>query len=146
MSDVLIVGGGLSGLTSAILLQKNGYQVRLIEKKNYPFHRVCGEYISNEVLPFLESLDIGISKLGTSRINRLAVTSVSGKILQADLELGGFGISRFKLYHLLYQHAKNLGVEFIFEKVIDLVFTEEKFRVSTSGNKVFESAIAIAAY
>ena len=56
MSDVLIVGGGLAGLTSAILLQKNGYQVRLIEKKNYPFHRVCGEYISNEVLPFLESL------------------------------------------------------------------------------------------
>lgn len=146
MSDVLIVGGGLAGLTSAILLQKNGYQVRLIEKKNYPFHRVCGEYISNEVLPFLESLDIGISGLGTSRINRLAVTSVSGKMLQADLDLGGFGISRFKLDHLLYQHAESLGVEFIFEKVIDLVFTEEKFRVSTSGNKVFESGIAIAAY
>ena len=146
MSDILIVGGGLAGLTSAILLQKNGYQVRLIEKKKYPFHRVCGEYISNEVLPFLESLNIGISELGSSQINRLAVTSVSGKILQADLHLGGFGISRFKLDHLLYQHAKSLGVEFIFEKVIDLVFTEEKFRISTSGNKVFESAIAIAAY
>jgi flavin-dependent dehydrogenase len=146
VSDVLIVGGGLAGLTSAILLQKNGYQVRLIEKKKYPFHRVCGEYISNEVLPFLESLNIGISELGSSQINRLAVTSVSGNILQADLHLGGFGISRFKLDHLLYQHAKSLGVEFIFEKVIDLVFTEEKFRISTSGNKVFESAIAIAAY
>jgi len=146
MSDILIVGGGLAGLTSAILLQKNGYQVRLIEKKKYPFHRVCGEYISNEVLPFLESLNIGISDLGPSQINRLEVTSVSGKILQADLQLGGFGISRFKLDDLLYQHAESLGVEFIFEKVDDIRFNEGKFRISTSGNKVYESAIAIASY
>lgn len=146
MSDILIVGGGLAGLTSAILLQKNGYQVRLIEKKKYPFHRVCGEYISNEVLPFLESLDIGVSELGPSRINRLAITSVSGKILQADLPMGGFGISRFKLDNMLYQHAESLGVEFIFEKVDNIRFGEGKFRMSTPGNKVYESAIAIAAY
>jgi len=146
MSDVLIIGGGLAGLTSAILLQKNGYQVRLIEKKKYPFHRVCGEYISNEVLPFLESIEPGISELGYSRINRLAVTSVSGKTLKADLSQGGFGISRFKLDNILYRHAESLGVEFIFEKVEDIVFTEDKFRVSTSGNKVYESAIAIASY
>jgi len=146
MSEVLIVGGGLAGLTNAILLQKNGYQVRLIEKKKYPFHRVCGEYISNEVLPFLNSLNIGISELGPSRINRLAVTSVSGKILHSDLALGGFGISRFKLDDLLYQHAERLGVEFIFEKVNDIQFAEGKFRISTSENKVFESPIAIAAY
>ncbi|MFA6944303.1 MAG: NAD(P)-binding protein, partial [Pedobacter sp.] len=89
MSDILIVGGGLAGLTSAILLQRNGYQVNLFEKKKYPFHRVCGEYISNEVLPFLESIGIRISDLNPSRINRLAVTSVSGKMIQADLLMGG---------------------------------------------------------
>ena len=146
MNNVLIIGGGLAGLTSAILLQKNGYQVSLFEKKKYPFHRVCGEYISNEVLPFLESLNIGISELGPSRINRLAVTSVSGKVMQADLPMGGFGISRFKLDYLLCQHAECLGVEFIFEKVDEIPFIEGKFRISTPGNKVFKSAIAIAAY
>jgi flavin-dependent dehydrogenase len=146
MSDVLIIGGGLAGLTSAILLQKNGYQVRLIEKKQYPFHRVCGEYISNEVLPFLELLDIRVSELGPSHINRLEVTSVSGKILQANLNMGGFGVSRFKLDDLLYKHAESVGVEFIFEKVNDIRFEEETFRVSTSENKVYESAITIAAY
>jgi len=49
--DVLIIGGGLAGLTSAIHLSKSGLKVSLIEKNEFPKHKVCGEYISNEVLP-----------------------------------------------------------------------------------------------
>ena len=146
MIDVLIIGGGLAGLTNAILLQKNGYQVSVFEKKKYPFHRVCGEYISNEVLPFLEYLNIGISESGYSRINRLAVTSVSGKIMHADLKMGGFGLSRFKLDHLMYEEATRLGVRFIFERVDNIKFEEDKFKITTPGNIVYESAIAIAAH
>ena len=52
--EVLILGGGLAGLTSAIHLLKLGLQVTVIEKNNYPKHKVCGEYISNEVLPYLD--------------------------------------------------------------------------------------------
>ncbi len=146
MSDILIIGGGLAGLTSAILLQKNGYQVKVFEKKKYPFHRVCGEYISNEVFPFLESLDIRISESAHSRINRLAITSVSGKILHADLPMGGFGLSRYKLDHLMYEQAKRLGVEFIFEKVDNILFRDDKFKITTQGNIAYEAPIAIAAY
>jgi flavin-dependent dehydrogenase len=145
-SDILIIGGGLAGLTAAILLQKNGYQVRLIEKKKYPFHRVCGEYISNEVLPFLKSLAIGIDTLETSQINSLAVTSVSGKILNANLALGGFGISRYTLDNLLFKQAEKLGVEFIFDKVNNIQFNENSFSISTSSSQVYESEIAIATY
>jgi flavin-dependent dehydrogenase len=145
-NNISIIGGGLAGLTCAILLQKNGYQVRLIEKKKYPFHRVCGEYISNEVLPFLKSLDIGIDQLEYSYINRLAVTSVSGKILNANLASGGFGISRFTLDNHLFKQAEKLGVEFIFDKVNDIQFQENSFKISTSSNQIFESNIAIAAH
>ena len=146
MADVLIIGGGLAGLTSAILLQKNGYQVSLLEKKKYPFHRVCGEYVSNEVLPFLESLNIRVSELGPSEINRLSVTSVSGNTLHADLPMGGFGLSRYQFDNLLFQHAKKLGVDFIFEKVSDINFREDKFIITSSGNRMYEAGIAIAAY
>ena len=50
---ITIVGGGLAGLTAAIHLSKIGYSVTLIEKNSYPKHKVCGEYISNEVLSYL---------------------------------------------------------------------------------------------
>jgi menaquinone-9 beta-reductase len=145
-SDILIIGGGLAGLTCAILLQKNGFQVRLVEKKKYPFHRVCGEYISNEVLPFLKSLALAIEQLEYSQINRLAVTSVSGKVLNADLASGGFGISRFALDELLFKEAEKLGVEFTFDKVNEIHFQDNLFKINTSGNQIFESAIAIATY
>ncbi|HEX8022508.1 FAD-dependent oxidoreductase, partial [Mucilaginibacter sp.] len=56
MSDVIVIGGGLAGLFNAILLNRAGLKVTVVEKKTYPMHRVCGEYISNEVIPFLSSL------------------------------------------------------------------------------------------
>lgn len=146
MKEAIIIGGGLAGLTCAIILQKGGYEVALIEKKKYPFHRVCGEYISNEVLPFLESLNICVSELQPSSLTQLSVTSVSGKILHASLPLGGFGLSRYKFDDLLFQHAEQLGVKFIFEKVIDVSFNEDTFKVSLSDNRIYESAITIAAY
>ena len=49
--DVIIIGGGLAGLTSALHLSKKGFKVTLIEKHDYPRHKVCGEYLSNEVVP-----------------------------------------------------------------------------------------------
>ena len=46
--DVAIIGGGLAGLALAIQLSKENFNVVVIEKEAYPFHRVCGEYISFE--------------------------------------------------------------------------------------------------
>ena len=56
--DVLIIGGGLAGLTTAIHLSKQNVKVLVIEKQKYPHHKVCGEYVSNEVLPDLKKLGV----------------------------------------------------------------------------------------
>ena len=61
--DVGIIGGGLAGLSLSILLAKNRYKVILFEKEKYPFHRVCGEYISLESWKFIEqSLGLNLSQ------------------------------------------------------------------------------------
>ncbi|MGZ4157476.1 MAG: FAD-dependent oxidoreductase, partial [Bacteroidia bacterium] len=44
--QVSIIGGGLAGLTLAVQLADAGYSCVLFEKNKYPFHKVCGEYIS----------------------------------------------------------------------------------------------------
>jgi menaquinone-9 beta-reductase len=147
MNDVLIVGGGLGGLVSSILLAKSGLKVTLIEKKSYPFHKVCGEYISNEVRPFLESIGLNINELGVKNIENFRFTSPSGKILETKLDLGGFGISRFKIDNALYHLAKSVGVNFILEKSVEnITFENDEFEVQLSDSQMLNSKIVIGSY
>jgi flavin-dependent dehydrogenase len=140
------VGGGLSGLINAIILNRAGFSVTVFERKSYPFHRVCGEYISNEVLPFFNSLDIHVKDLGASAITRLEVTSVAGSRFSQQLPLGGFGISRFTLDHHLYQKAKSEGVTFhLNTKVEDVICKGEGFEVNANG-AIYASKLVIGSF
>src|SRR5882762_6615041 len=146
MSDVIVIGGGLAGLFNAILLNRAGLQVTLIEKKTYPMHRVCGEYISNEVIPFLSSLDIDLEPLNVARINRLEVTAASGTKLSQKLDLGGFGLSRFTFDNFLYQKALAEGVNFMVNtRVEDIRFANNHFEVVTPG-QVLTAPLVIGSF
>jgi menaquinone-9 beta-reductase len=148
MYDVLIAGGGLAGLVNAIQLARAGLQVVLVEKKHYPFHKVCGEYISNEVLPFLHSMGIYPESLGASAITHLQVSSPSGKsVLNAALDLGGFGLSRYVLDAYLYKAALQAGAAFMLGKSVEKVsFTDDAFEIGLSDGKVLESKLVIGAF
>jgi len=146
MADVVIAGGGLAGLFNALLLNRAGLQVTVIEKKAYPFHRVCGEYISNEILPFLEKLNIDVFSLGASRIDRLEVTATSGARLTQKLDLGGFGLSRYKLDNYLYELCLKEGVKFLLNtQVDDISFADNSFTVNTR-DKILETSLVIGAF
>jgi flavin-dependent dehydrogenase len=144
--DILIAGGGLAGLTAAIHLLKSGFPVTIIEKNTYPQHKVCGEYISNEVLPYLEWLGLAIHSAAPSRIQNFQISTVEGKCLNAALPLGGFGISRYVLDALLYKHALAIGCRFIHETVTDITFREDEFQVSLGNKQVMPARIVIGAY
>jgi len=147
MSDVLIIGGGLAGLVSSIELAKKGFSVRVIERKQYPFHRVCGEYVSNEVRPYLENLGLNLNTLDVKNIERFCFTSPSGRMLETDLDLGGFGISRYLLDFSLYELAKKVGVQFVLGETVDgVTFTNETFQVQTSNHLTFEAKVVLGAY
>ncbi len=95
MKKAIIAGGGLAGLVTANILGRAGIACTVIEKNEYPFHRVCGEYISNETVPFLKSLGLYPDEFSPPQISRFQLTSVNGKSAFLPLGLGGFGISRF---------------------------------------------------
>ncbi|WP_316785562.1 NAD(P)/FAD-dependent oxidoreductase [Pedobacter frigiditerrae] len=145
-SDILIIGGGLAGLTAALHLHKAGLDVILIEKNAYPNHKVCGEYISNEVLPYLKWLGVDVESLNPTHINKLHLTTQSGKSTYTNLPLGGFGISRFTLDNYLYQLLLNRGVKVFLESVTDVQFDEELFTVKTTNNITFTANQVIGAY
>jgi menaquinone-9 beta-reductase len=124
--QTIIIGGGLAGLIAAHQLSKNGREVLLIEKKTYPFHRVCGEYISNEVKEFLKKEELFPHEIGPSKINKFLLTSIKGNEAKMDLDLGGFGISRFAFDFFLYQKAKDVGVNFLLQAQVEEVEFENK--------------------
>jgi flavin-dependent dehydrogenase len=148
MHQVLIAGGGLAGLVNAIILSRAGLDVVLVEKKHYPFHKVCGEYVSNEVIPFFHSLGIFPDQLGASQISHLQVSSPSGKqALTAELDLGGFGLSRYILDNYLYQMARESGTQFILGKSVEKIsFTENVFDVELSDGVLLQSRLVIGAF
>lgn len=144
--NVLIVGGGLAGLTCALHLLKEGFEVTLVEKNEYPHHKVCGEYISNEVLPYLQWLDADPYKLMPVSINRFSVSSLSGQIVGCTLPLGGFGLSRFALDNFLYEKALLNGCEMIKDRVTDIVFKGNGFELYTSKTGTLKAGLVIGAF
>ena len=144
--DVIIIGGGLAGLCNAIHLSKLGKKVLLIEKNEYPKHKVCGEYISNEVLPYLDFLEVNPFDFGAVRINKFQLSTTKSNIISAKLPLGGFGISRYTLDLALAEKAKENGVMILQDTVLDVTFLKDFFQVETKQNSIFTSKIAIGAF
>jgi flavin-dependent dehydrogenase len=144
--EIGIVGGGLAGLTAAIQYAKAGYKVILFEKNKFPFHRVCGEYISNESWDFLNSLGLNLEVLNLPKIDNLLLTSVDGIELRGKLDLGGFGISRYTLDEMLKNKAISLGVEILVNtKVKDILCTNDTFEISTN-EEIHKVKLAIGSF
>jgi len=55
---IMIIGGGLAGLTLGIALRQRGVPVTLCEAGSYPRHRVCGEFICGNGEAVLERLGL----------------------------------------------------------------------------------------
>lgn len=146
MKKIIIVGGGISGLVTAIQLARTGIASTLIEKKVYPFHRVCGEYISNETAPFLRSLGLYPDEFSPPVLTRFQLTSVNGKSSHLPLDLGGFGISRYHFDQFLYHRGLAAGVNFLLDTAVDdIQFRNNSFLVRTK-NQSFEADLVIGSF
>jgi len=143
---IVIIGGGLAGLISAFQLRRAGFEVILFEEKKYPFHKVCGEYISNEVIPYLKSINLFPAHLNPSDISQFKLTSTNGNELAMPLDLGGFGISRYAYDTWLAERCEKEGVEIIHDRVTSCEFDEDKFLVKTRSSETLSCELAIGAF
>lgn len=147
MRDVLIAGGGLAGLICAIKLAEAGLDVVLAEKKEYPFHKVCGEYISNEVVPFLEAAGCYPHHLKPAVISRFRLSDYKGKEAGMPLDLGGFGLSRYSFDRFLYEKALEKGAEFrLRTQVREVEPAENGYKVRLSKGGIMEARLVIGSW
>ncbi len=142
--EIIIIGGGLAGLTAAIACAKSGRKVLVFEKNAYPNHKVCGEYLSNEIIPYLKSL--GISLPTRVMIDQLHLSNLHGEELQVRLPLGGIGISRYAMDHHLYKEAKKSGVRFIFARILEVNYEDDLFHLEDENRNNYAAEVVLGAY
>lgn len=146
IEETIIVGGGLAGLVCAIDFRKRGRSVTVVEKNIYPLHKVCGEFISNEVRSYLTALDLDIESLEPTQISRFSISSGGRKKMECALPLGGFGLSRFKLDHFLFEKARQTGCRMVTDTVEGITFDDDRFSVTTQNNGVLSATLVIGAF
>lgn len=144
--DVGLIGGGLAGLSLAIILAREGLEVLVIEKDQYPRHKVCGEYISNESLDFLSRLDFPFKDWDLPNIDRFELSFPDGNNHSCKLEPGGFGISRYALDHQLAKIALDNGVQLVAgEKVVRWESMPEEHSIILKDGKGYRSKVLVIA-
>lgn len=144
-----MIGGGLAGLAAALDLAGRGHGVTVVERKQYPFHKVCGEYISNEVLPYLRRLDADPAALAPAAIQQFLLSSPGGRTLTARLDLGGFGVSRYVLDDFLYRLAVARGVTFHLKNTVtDVAFdpAANQHHVTLADGRVLTARVVLGTY
>ena len=144
--DVAVIGGGLAGLALAIQLARKKYSVLLLEKETYPFHRVCGEYVSMESAPFLAELGIDAQALGLPLIRDVEISDQNGRSLRSPHPMGGLGISRWLMDHQLAGIAREAGVVLLEATKVNEVEQEGSgFRIE-AGEQTFRATVAAASF
>lgn len=147
--DIVIIGGGLAGLCAAIHLGTQ-YQVLLIEKQSYPSHKVCGEYISNEILPYLKTLGIDPIAAGAKQISTFNMSTHNGALISSELPLGGFGISRYTLDKLLFDkvcvHCDTLQDTVTSIDFIEGLAAAKIFQIQTKRGVTYKAKYVLGAF
>jgi flavin-dependent dehydrogenase len=143
----VIIGGGLAGLIAANLLAKNQKEVLLIEKKVYPFHRVCGEYVSNEVKDFLLREGLFPQVQECPQIDRFTFSDTKGRSITVPLGLGGFGLSRYLLDDFLVKRAtENGAIIKVGIQVEEIEFIDDQFQLELSDGSQLQAKNVIGAF
>lgn len=141
-----IIGGGIAGLVSSVLLSNGGLKVAVFESNSYPRHKVCGEYVSNEIVPFLKNNGLYPSQFDPPEIDTFQLSDTKGRTAVTNLEMGGFGISRYQWDLHLAKKAKNAGVHLIENaKIREIDRNREHYEVTVKG-ETYRSTLLIGAH
>ncbi|BCA94686.1 FAD-dependent oxidoreductase [Legionella antarctica] len=115
--DALIIGGGPAGATTGLLLAQAGWSVGIVEKKNFPRRKVCGEFMSATNLSLLQQLGVADFYLSSSgpeiqRVGLFAADTVLATkmpILNYSSKKWGRALGREHLDTALLKSAAQLG-------------------------------------
>ena len=114
--DVIIAGAGPAGTSASIHLARNGLRVLLVEQKQFPRAKLCGEFISPECQKHFHNLGVAeaMSNSAPSALTETVFYSSRGHhVTVPSTWFGGsaaLGLSRAVMDDVLLGRAQSCGV------------------------------------
>src|SRR6266496_6268238 len=114
--DVIIAGAGPAGSSAAIHLANHDVRVLLVEQKQVPRAKLCGEFISPECLKHFQRLGVNAEMMSgdPAVLTETVFYARSGRRLTVPSKWfgdGALGLSRAVMDHSLLERAREAGVE-----------------------------------
>ena len=132
-SDVVVVGGGPAGTSTAWALARGGASVLLVDRARFPREKPCAEYLSPQASRILHAMGAlaDVEAAGAAQLAGMEVRTPSGKTIRGDF-VGSHGFTGFRdrglalrrltLDAILVDRARAAGVRVLEEtRVSDLV-------------------------
>jgi len=151
--EVGIIGGGPAGSTAAAYLADYGFNVCLFEKKSFPRETLCGEFLTIEVIYYLQQLQLfeEFISLQPNKIKSFRIFNSSGKSISSKFNFDAYGLSRSYFDNLLLCNAKRKGIT-VFQpaEVKQIISKKSSYQLSVKNEEQKEINIdvnhLIAAY
>ena len=113
--DLIVVGGGPAGASTAITGARLGFKTALLEAGKLPRHKVCGEFVSGEAICLLDELLGGDQLLVSAPQISSVRIFIDEKVLELPVAPVAASVSRHDLDQALWQAAVGNGV-FVYER------------------------------
>ena len=108
--DLGIIGGGPAGTAAALEARHHGLSVAVWERDHFPRDKVCGEFVSSEAIPFLQTEIPAAVATGTAI--RCAEFVTDQRVSRTfRLPRPALGVSRRRLDIALWRAAEAAGAE-----------------------------------
>ncbi len=140
-SDVLVVGAGPAGASTAFHLARAGLRVTLVDRARFPRTKACAEYMSPQASRLLHAMGVleqveraGAAQLTGMRIRAPNGTQFEGRFLAEHGYRGfrdrGLAIPRIDLDAMLVDAARNAGVHVVEDWCVGNVARDSAHRVT----------------
>jgi geranylgeranyl reductase family protein len=141
--DVIIVGAGPAGTTTAYHLARAGFHVLILEKEKLPRYKPCAGAVAARTL---DILDFDISPALERAIHRVYFTYKfgRGRLVSAESPLA-YMVMRDKFDYLLTEKAIQAGAEVVQEAEAANIHVHSDGVIVTAAGQQFRSKIVVGA-